>query len=224
MRILVAEDEHRIAQAIREGLEQESYAVDVVFDGEEAYNSAHYEDYDLVILDVMMPGLTGFEVTSKLREAGRHMPILMLTAKDQARDVIHGLDSGADDYLAKPFSFEVLLARIRALLRRPENTIGEVLTARDLSLDPVAHEVKRDKTVIRLSSKEYALLEYLMRNKGQVLSKEKLIAHVWDFDADILPNNVEVFIAYLRNKIDKPFKSKPLIETVRGFGYRIAVE
>jgi two-component system OmpR family response regulator len=224
MRILVAEDEHRIAQAIREGLEQESYAVDVVFDGEEAYNSAHYEDYDLVILDVMMPGLTGFEVTSKLREAGRHMPILMLTAKDQARDVIHGLDSGADDYLAKPFSFEVLLARIRALLRRPENTIGEVLTARDLSLDPVAHEVKRDKTVIRLSSKEYALLEYLMRNKGQVLSKEKLIAHVWDFDADILPNNVEVFIAYLRNKIDKPFKAKPLIETVRGFGYRIAVE
>jgi two-component system OmpR family response regulator len=224
MRILVAEDEHRIAQAIREGLEQESYAVDVVFDGEEAYNSARYEDYDLVILDVMMPGLTGFEVTSKLREAGRHMPILMLTAKDQARDVIHGLDSGADDYLAKPFSFEVLLARIRALLRRPENTLGEVLTARDLSLDPVAHEVKRDKTVIRLSSKEYALLEYLMRNKGQVLSKEKLIAHVWDFDADILPNNVEVFIAYLRNKIDKPFKAKPLIETVRGFGYRIAVE
>jgi two-component system OmpR family response regulator len=224
MRILVAEDEHRIAQAIREGLEQESYAVDVVHDGEAAYNSAHYEEYDLLILDVMMPHLTGFEVAAKLRADGKHTPILLLTAKDQSRDIVHGLDSGADDYLAKPFSFEVLLARIRALLRRPEYTVGEVLTADDLTLNPSSHEVKRGKTNIQLSGKEYALLEYMLRHKGQVLSKEKLIAHVWDFDADVLPNNVEVFVAYLRNKIDKPFKRSPLIETVRGFGYRIAVE
>jgi two-component system OmpR family response regulator len=224
MRILVAEDEHRIAQAIREGLEQESYAVDVVHDGEAAYNSAHYEEYDLLILDVMMPRLTGFEVAAKLRADGKHTPILLLTAKDQSRDIVHGLDSGADDYLAKPFSFEVLLARIRALLRRPEYTVGEVLTADDLTLNPSSHEVKRGKTNIQLSGKEYALLEYMLRHKGQVLSKEKLIAHVWDFDADVLPNNVEVFVAYLRNKIDKPFKRSPLIETVRGFGYRIAVE
>jgi two-component system OmpR family response regulator len=222
MKILVAEDEHRIAQAIREGLEQESYAVDMVFDGEEAYSSARYEDYDLLILDVMMPGLTGFEVASKLRQEGKHVPILILTAKDQSRDIVHGLDSGADDYLAKPFSFEVLLARIRALLRRPEHTVGEVLTAKDLSLNPVSHEVKRGKTPIHLSGKEYALLEYLLRNKGRVLSKDNLIAHVWDFDANILPNNVEVFIAYLRNKIDKPFKQDPIIETVRGFGYKVA--
>jgi DNA-binding response OmpR family regulator len=221
MRILVAEDEHRIARAIREGLEQESYAVDVVFDGNEALNSALYEDYDLLLLDVMMPGKTGFEVSQALRAEGKHVPILLLTAKDQHRDIVKGLDSGADDYLPKPFSFEVLLARIRALLRRPHQTVGEVLKVGDLSLDPVSHQVKRGKADIRLSSKEYALLEYLMRNPGQVLSKDNLITHVWDFDADILPNTVEVFVAYLRNKVDKPFKQSPMIETVRGFGYRL---
>jgi DNA-binding response OmpR family regulator len=147
----------------------------------------------------------------------------MLTAKDQPRDVVRGLDSGADDYLAKPFSFEVLLARVRALLRRPQETAGEVLTARDLSLNPNTKEVLRGKTPISLSSKEYALLEYLLRNQNRVLSKNNIMSHVWDFDADILPNTVEVFIAYLRAKVDKPFKGPALIQTVRGFGYKIGV-
>jgi DNA-binding response OmpR family regulator len=222
MRILVAEDEHRIANAIKEGLEQESYAVDVVYDGEEAYNSARYEDYDLLILDVMMPGLDGYIVSKRLREDGKHVPILLLTAKSQNRDIVRGLDNGADDYLPKPFSFEVLLARVRALLRRPQQTSGDILTARGLAMNTVSHEVSRDKRPIQLSSKEYALLEYLLRNKGQVLSKDKIITHVWNFDADILPNTVEVFIAYLRGKIDKPFPGPAIIETVRGFGYRIS--
>jgi len=222
MRILVIEDEHRIAQAVKEGLEQESYAVDVAYDGEDGYNSAREDEYDLILLDVMLPSMNGYEVCKKLRADGIHTPILMLTAKDQSRDVVRGLDTGADDYLPKPFSFEVLLARVRALLRRPHDTTGEVLSAADLTLNPNTKEIKRGKTAISLSTKEYALLEYMLRNQDKVLSKNNIMAHVWDFDADILPNTVEVFIAYLRAKIDKPFKSKPaLIQTVRGFGYRI---
>jgi two-component system OmpR family response regulator len=221
MRILVVEDEHRIAQAIKEGLEQESYAVDVCFDGEEGYNSAANDEYDIILLDVMMPGMNGYEVCRKLREEGNHTPILMLTAKDQPRDVVEGLDTGADDYLAKPFAFEVLLARIRALLRRPSDTIGETLQAGDLELNPTNHEVTRDGKTIALSNKEYAILEYLLRNRGRVLSKNNIMTHVWDFDADILPNNVEVFITYLRAKVDKPFQGPNLIQTVRGFGYKI---
>lgn len=221
MRILVVEDEHRIAQAIKEGLEQESYAVDVCFDGEDGYNSAANDEYDIILLDVMMPGMTGYEVCRKLREEGNHTPILMLTAKDQPRDVVQGLDTGADDYLAKPFAFEVLLARIRALLRRPTDSVGETLSAGDLKLDPTNHQVSRNGTSIALSNKEYAILEYLLRNRGRVLSKNNIMTHVWDFDADILPNNVEVFITYLRAKVDKPFKGPHLIQTVRGFGYKI---
>lgn len=221
MRILVVEDEHRIAQAIKEGLEQESYAVDVCYDGEEGYNTAANDDYDLILLDVMLPGLNGYAVCKKLREAGNHLPILMLTAKDQPRDIVQGLDTGADDYLAKPFSFEVLLARIRALLRRPTDSLGQTLEAGDLKLDPSSHEVTRAGKAINLSSKEYAILEYLLRNRGRVLSKNNIMTHVWDFDADILPNNVEVFINYLRSKVDKPFDGPKLIRTVRGFGYKI---
>lgn len=221
MRILVVEDEHRLARAIREGLEQESYAVDVVYDGEEGYNSAREDAYDLILLDVMLPGMTGFEVAKKLRGDGIHTPILILTAKDQSRDIVTGLDSGADDYLPKPFSFEVLLARMRALLRRPHDTTGEMLTAGNLILNPSTKEVRRDSKTINLSSKEYALLEYMLRNAGRVLSKNNIISHVWDFDADVLPNTVEVFMTYLRAKVDKPFKGAPLIQTVRGFGYRI---
>jgi two-component system copper resistance phosphate regulon response regulator CusR len=222
MRILVVEDEHRIAQGIRQGLEQESYAVDVSYDGEDGYNTASEDEYDLIIMDVMMPVMDGFEVCRKLRGEGIHTPILLLTAKGQDRDVITGLDSGADDYLTKPFSFEVLLARVRALLRRPHETAGELLLAADLSLNPQTKEVLRAGQQIMLSSKEYALLEYMLRNQDRVLSKNNLISHVWDFDADILPNTVEVFIAYLRAKIDKPFEGPALIQTVRGFGYRIA--
>jgi DNA-binding response OmpR family regulator len=221
MKILVVEDEHRIAQAVKEGLEQESYAVDVAYDGDAGYSAARYDEYDLLILDVMMPGMDGFTLCKKLRDEKIHTPVLMLTAKDQNKDVIQGLDTGADDYLAKPFSFEVLLARIRALLRRPHNTTGEVLEAGGLSLNLTTQQVTRDGTSIKLSAKEYAILEYMLRNKGKILSKNNIMTHVWDFDADILPNNVEVFIAYLRSKIDKPFSGPGLIHTVRGFGYKI---
>lgn len=221
MRILVVEDEHRIAQALKEGLEQESYAVDVCYDGEDAYNTASNDEYDLILLDVMLPGLDGYEVCGKLRADGNHTPILMLTAKDQSHDIVQGLDTGADDYLAKPFSFEVLLARVRALLRRPHEKLHEVLQVGDLSLNTNTHEVIRANKAIRLSTKEYALLEYMMRNEAKILSKNNIISHVWDFDADILPNNVEVFITYLRAKLDKPFDGPHLIHTIRGFGYKI---
>lgn len=221
MRILVIEDEHRIAQAVKEGLEQESYAVDVEFDGEEGYNAACVSDYDVIILDIMMPGMDGYAVCKQLREEGNHTPILMLTAKDQTHDIVKGLDNGADDYLVKPFSLDVLLARVRSLLRRPHSSIGEILWTGDLRLNPNTHEVSRAGKEIKLSSKEYSILDYLMRNKNKVLSKNNIISHVWDFNADILPNNVEVFMTYLRSKVDKPFKGSELIETVRGFGYRI---
>src|SRR5665213_1194470 len=221
MRILVVEDEHKIAQAVKDGLEQESYAVDVAYDGETGLNTALNDEYDLVILDVMLPKLSGLEVCKKLRDSSNHTPILMLTAKDQDRDVVQGLNTGADDYLAKPFSFEVLLARSKALLRRPHDSLSEVLSSADLSLNTVTKEVKRAGQTITLSAKEYALLEYLLRNEHKVLSKNNIITHVWNFAADILPNTVEVFVAYLRAKIDKPFDSPPLIQTIRGFGYKL---
>lgn len=220
MRILIVEDEHRIARAVKEGLEQESYAVDVEFDGDDGYNAATSQEYDLLILDVMLPGIDGYEIAKRLRQENIHTPILMLTAKDQPRDIVKGLDTGADDYLPKPFSFEVLLARVRALLRRPKESIGEILQVEDLTLNTITKEVIRADSQLQLSSKEFALLEYMMRNAGRILSKNNIIAHVWDFDADILPNTVEVFVAYLRNKVDKPFKVS-LIHTVRGFGYKI---
>jgi len=220
MKVLVVEDEHRIAEAIKEGLVNESYAVDLAFDGEDGYSSASADEYDAIILDVMMPGMDGYEVCKKLRQDGNHTPVIMLTAKDQDQDIVHGLDSGADDYLAKPFSFEVLLARLRALLRRPKDSLGETLVVGSLTLDPVTKKVMRGDKEIELSKKEYSILEYMMRHPGQLLSKNNIISHVWDFDADVLPNNVEVFINFLRNKIDRPFK-EPLIHTVRGFGYRL---
>lgn len=221
MRILVVEDEHRLAQAIKEGLEQESYAVDIEYDGEDGYNTASADDYDLILLDVMLPSLDGYEVCKKLRAEGNHTPILMLTAKSQENDIVTGLDNGADDYLAKPFSFGVLLARIRALLRRPHTTLGEELRVEDLTLHPAKKTVTRSGKNIALSAKEFAILEYMMRNPHRILSKNNIMTHVWDFDADILPNTVEVFITYLRAKVDKPFASPPLINTVRGFGYRL---
>ncbi len=222
MKILVVEDEHRIAQAIRQGLMQEGYAVDLAFDGEEGYRFAKEDEYDVIVMDVMMPGLSGIEVTKKLRADNMHTPILLLTAKSLSRDVVNGLDAGADDYLAKPFSFDVLLARIRALLRRPVEAIDTILKVDDLELDLVKRTAVRGGKELHLSSKEYAILEYLLRNKGRILSKNTIISHVWDFDADVLPNNVEVFITYLRGKIEKPFPGKrPIIETVRGFGYVI---
>lgn len=222
MKLLVVEDEHKIANALRDGLTQESFAVDVVYDGRDGLAAATAEDYDLLILDVMLPGMSGLAICQQLRDEANHVPILMLTAKDQTRDIVNGLNAGADDYLVKPFSFEELLARLRALLRRPHDSLGDNLSAVDLTLDTISKRVTRGTTGIPLSSKEYALLEYLLRNKGKVLSKQNIIHHVWNFDADILPNNVEVFIAYLRAKIEKPFRGEPaIIRTVRGFGYTI---
>lgn len=222
MKILVVEDEHRIAQAIKQGLTDEGYAVDVAYDGDEGVRSALADDYDLIIMDVMMPVMNGIQASKKLRETGNHTPILMLTAKSQPRDIVSGLDAGADDYLPKPFSFDVLLARIRALLRRPNEALDTVLSVDDLELDVAKHSVQRAGKDVQLSGKEYAILEYLLRNKGRILSKNNIISHVWDFDADVLPNNVEVFITYLRNKVDRPFpEARPLIQTVRGFGYVI---
>lgn len=220
MRVLLIEDDVTIARLLEEGLEDESYAVDVVHDGSEGYRTAAADDYDVIILDIMLPGMNGYEVCRALRNDGNKTPILMLTARDTERDIVEGLDTGADDYLAKPFSFDVLLARIRALLRRPNEKLEEIIQVGDLKLDPSSKRVTRASQEISLTAKEYGVLEYLMRNKGKVLSKEQIISHVWDFDADVLPNNVELFIMFLRRKIDKPFKSK-LIYTVSGFGYKL---
>lgn len=220
MKVLLVEDDRIIAESIKEGLEDESYAVDVAHDGDEGYRTASADDYDIIILDVMMPEMNGFEVCAKLRADGNSTPVLMLTAKNQHSDIVEGLDTGADDYLPKPFDFDVLLARMRALLRRPSEKQPEVLQVGDLSLDPRSKQVVRAGTVISLTAKEYAVLEYLMRNAGATLSKDQIISHVWDFDADVLPNNVELFIMFIRRKVDKPFETK-LIKTVPGFGYKI---
>jgi len=221
MRILIVEDDHKICNAIKKGLEQESFACDVAFDGKEGFGQASTIEYDLIILDRMLPETDGLNICKALRNQGKHVPILILTAKDKIEDRVEGLDSGADDYLVKPFAFEELLSRVRALLRRPKKALDKILKVANLTLNPKTFEVKRGGKMIDLSNKEFALLEYLMRNPNQVLTKDNIISHVWDYDADILPNTVEVFIGYLRGKVDKPFRDKSLIQTVRGFGYKI---
>lgn len=221
MKILLVEDEHKIAQSIKQGLEQEKYVVEVAFDGNNGLDLALADDFDLIILDRMLPEIDGLEICKKVRIAGIHTPVLMLTAKGQTQDKVEGLDAGADDYLTKPFAFEELLARIRALKRRPADTIGNVLKFEDLEVDPDNFEVRRSGVKIRLSSKEFSLLEYFLRHPNRILTKDQLINHVWSYEADILPNTVEVYIGYLRNKIDKPFSGKNLIYTVRGFGYKL---
>lgn len=221
MRILVVEDEHKIARALAKALEQETYAVDVVFDGDEGHAMATTEPYDLAIIDRMLPGeYDGVGIVKAMREAKIHTPVLFLSALDSINERTTGLDAGADDYLVKPFALEELLARVRALLRRPSEQQSDILSAGDLTLDTVTYSVKRGDHLIQLTSKEFALLEYMLRNQGRPLSKEVIISHVWDYDADILPNTVEVYVKYLRNKIDAPFDS-PLIHTVRGFGYKL---
>lgn len=223
MRILVVEDEHKIAGAVKKGLEQEAYAVDVVYDGKRGASFALSGDYDLVILDRMLPDTDGLTICKQMREKGLHTPVLLLTAKDAIKDRVEGLNAGADDYLVKPFAFAELVARIRALLRRPQEELGTSLQVEDLLLNTTTFEVKRANTPIALSTKEFALLEYLMRNPGRVLTKDMIMSHVWNYDADILPNTVEVYIGYLRNKIDRPFDGPALIHTARGFGYRFGV-
>lgn len=225
MRILLVEDEHKIAGALKKGLEQEKFAVDVAYDGREGASFALTETYDLIILDRMLPGdLDGVDICRQIREKKIHTPILLLTAKDKVRDRVEGLNAGADDYLVKPFAFEELLARLRALLRRPQQEVGTTLVYEDLEMNPQTFAVARKGKSIHLSQKEYGLLEYLLRNAGRTVTKDMIIAHVWDYDADILPNTVEVYIGYLRAKIDKPFKGDKLIQTIRGFGYRLGKE
>ncbi len=222
MRVLVVEDEHKIANSIKKGLEQEGWAVDVAYDGQEGFDLAISENYEVIVLDLMLPKMDGMEVCKKLREKGVHIPVLMLTAKGRVEDRVEGLNAGADDYLPKPFAFTELLARIRALSRRPKNGVKTVLEVEDLSLDTINYETKRKGKKIKLSKKEFSLLEYMMRNKGRVLSKDNIINSVWDYEANILPNTVEVFVGNLRKKIDKGIKrSEKLIQTVRGFGYKI---
>ncbi len=216
MRILVIEDEHKIANSIKRGFEQETWATDVAYDGEEGYDLASTEDYDVIVLDLMLPKMPGIEICKKLRKAGNHTPILMLTARGAVGDRVEGLNSGADDYLVKPFAFEELLARVRALVRRPKETQSSELRVNDLVLNTNTFEVKKNGKNIELSRKEFAILEYLMRNSGKVVSKENIIAHVWNYEADILPNTVEVFVGYLRDKL-----GNDLIHTVRGFGYKV---
>ncbi len=214
MRILVIEDEHRIAEALKKGLEQERYAVDLAYTGSDGYELATGEDYDLIVMDLMLPGMDGNTICSKLRKENIHTPILMLTAKSQVSDKVAGLDNGADDYLTKPFAFEELLSRIRALLRRPKGETSNELVCGSVSMDVNTFEVKVGNKPITLSSKEYSLLEYLLRHKNMIVSKEQIISHVWDYDSDILPNTVEVYVKKLRAK-------GITLTTVRGFGYRL---
>ena len=222
MRILIVEDEHKIANSIKQGLEQERYTVDVSYDGDSGYDIATTEHYDLIILDRLLPGMDGLAICQKLREDKNNTPILILTAKGQIMDRVEGLNTGADDYLTKPFAFEELLARVKALVRRPNKILENKIKVEDLVLDIDNFTVERAGKNIQLSAKEFSLLEYLMRNVGKTLKKQQIINHVWNYDSDILPNTVEVFIGYLRNKIDEPFENeKPIIHTIRGFGYKL---
>ncbi|MGH7233924.1 MAG: response regulator transcription factor [Candidatus Saccharimonadales bacterium] len=223
MRILVVEDEVKIAKTIKRGLELKGYAVDTVYDGDTGLSYALDPDYDLVILDRMLPGsIDGVQLCKQVRSEGSGVPILMLTARGATGDKVEGLNSGADDYLVKPFSFDELVARIKALLRRPPKHSGTIITIDDLSVDTTNYKVQRGENNIKLSSKEFALLEYLLLSQGRVVTKDMIINHVWDEDAYVLPNTVEVYIGYLRNKIDRPFpSSKTLLHTLRGFGYKL---
>ncbi len=220
MKVLLIEDEIKIANAIARGLKQERFLVEVVNDGDSGLACALGDEYDLMIIDRMLPGTEGVEIVRQVRQKKIKTPILILTAKGQINDKVEGLDAGADDYLVKPFSFEELLARVRALLRRPSGVENEIIEVDCLKLNTRTYEIFRGNMPIELSRTEFALLEYLMRNAGQILTKDQIISHVWDFDADILPNTVEAYIGYLRRKIDSPFKKK-LIKTVRGFGYKV---
>ena len=218
MRILIVEDEKKISGFIRRGLREENYAVDAAFDGLEGLRLAGENPYDLVILDVMLPGMNGIELCASLRGQGFSSPIIMLTARDQVEDKVKGLDSGANDYLTKPFAFEELLARVRALLRKTPGQTATTLKAGDLELDLLAHKTSRAGKEIQLSAKESALLEFLLRKAGTVVTRTMIAEHVWDINFDTDTNVIDVYINYLRKKIDAGVKKK-LIHTVRGKGY-----
>jgi two-component system, OmpR family, response regulator len=220
MRVLVVEDEAKLAQVLARGLRAEGYAIDVTGRGEEALWMAKANPYDAILLDVMLPGADGFEICRRLREIGVWSPVLMLTARDAVDDRVSGLDAGADDYLAKPFSFEELLARIRALVRRAPAERPVVLEAGDLRVDPAAHRAWRGDTELDLSAKEFSLLELLVRRPGKVFTRSELLDGAWDMSFERRSNVVDVYVRYLREKIDRPF-GRDSIETVRGVGYRL---
>ncbi|MFI9534007.1 response regulator [Nocardia fusca] len=223
MRLLIVEDEKRLALALAKGLSAEGFAVDVVHDGAEGLHRATTTEYDLIILDIMLPGMNGYRVCATLRAGGHETPVLMLTAKDGEYDEAEGLDTGADDYLSKPFSYVVLVARIRALLRRRTRGGVRVLRVGDLVVDPATHGCRRGDREIALTAKEFAVLEHLAVRAGEVVSKADILHHVWDFAYDGDPNIVEVYISTLRRKIDTPFGCRTIL-TVRGAGYRLAAE
>ena len=218
MRILVVEDDKKVAGFIKKGLEEETYAVDVAYDGEDGLHLGVEGQYDLIILDIMLPKIDGLEVLSQLRDQGSDAPILLLTAKDAVDDRVAGLNKGADDYLTKPFAFSELLARVRVLLRRGKAEVKTILQISDLTLDLVSHKVNRGGDEIELTGKEYSLLEYFMRNQEKVLTRTMIAEHVWDYNFDTFTNVIDVYINHLRKKIDKGRESK-LLYTLRGVGY-----
>lgn len=223
MRLLVVEDETRLAEGLKRGLEAEGFAVDVASNGTDGLWLARENRYSVILLDIMLPGMNGYLVCRALREADDWTPVLMLTAKDGDWDQVEALDTGADDYLTKPFSFAVLVARVRALIRRGAAPRPAVLSAGDLELDPATRAVRRGGTAVELTAREFAVLEFLMRRAGEVVSKREILEGVWDFDFDGDPNIVEVYVRHLRNKVDRPF-GREGIQTMRGAGYRLAVD
>jgi DNA-binding response OmpR family regulator len=224
MQILIVEDEEKIANFLRRGLMEERYAVDIAYDGEEALYKFDINEYDLVILDLMLPKVDGLTVCRKIRISNTNIPILILTAKDSLEDKIKGLDWGADDYMIKPFSFSELSARIRALLRRGNKADPTILTIDNLLLNPATRTVKRNGKIIDLTAREYSLLDYFIRNQNTVLTKTKILEHVWDYNYDGFSNVVETYVKYLRKKLQINPKDKKLIYTLRGFGYIFKVE
>jgi two-component system, OmpR family, response regulator len=220
MRVLVVEDERALAEALRAGLEAEGFAVDVALDGPTGLRMAQTEPYDAIVLDILLPGLNGYRVCAALRQRQVWTPILMLTAKEGEWDEVEALDTGADDYLTKPFSYAVLLAHLRALLRRGVQERPAVLEAGDLRYDPATREVRRAGQVVGLTAREVSLLDYLLRRKGEVVPKRDILEHVWDYEFEGDPNIVEVYVRHLRNKLDRPF-GREAIQTLRGLGYRL---
>ncbi len=222
-RILVVEDEKKVASFIKRGLEEEEFQVDVAYDGEEGLHMAETNPYDLVLMDVMLPKMDGLSVIKEMRKKEIITPVLCLTAKDAVEDIVSGLDSGSDDYLTKPFAFAELLARVRSLLRRGQKDRGADIYFADLRLDPVAHKVWRGEKEIELTAKEYALMEYFMRNPNQILTRTMIAEHVWDYTFDSFTNIIDVYVNYLRKKVDRDYDKK-LIHTVRGVGYVLKEE
>jgi two-component system OmpR family response regulator len=218
MRILVVEDEVKMARAIRRGLEQEGYAVDVANEGEDAFQRGLFNDYDAIVLDLMLPERDGFSICRELRSRGRWAPILMLTARDGVEDRIRGLDAGADDYSVKPFAFGELLARVRAMVRRGGTERPSTLTVDDVCLDPATHTVRRTGELVDLTPKEFALLEFLMRHPSEVVSRTRILEHVWDVNYEGFSNVVDVYVGYLRRKLGRP-SEEAFIRTIRGVGY-----